>query len=104
MQGCTDRSFAGAAGLWVWIRWPWPCSRQHVEGWHPRPEAIVPLGCHCLVDLAPTACLSEQYGDDLAILWVGAHPDSMEAAQMRNAQPMCRACAWAKAIPALAGW
>ncbi|MDH1701057.1 arginase family protein [Comamonas terrigena] len=53
--------------------------RQH------QPEAIVTLGGDCLVDLAPMAYLNEQYGDDLAILWVDAHPDIMGAAQMRNA-------------------
>jgi arginase len=39
------------------------------------PEAIVTLGGDCHVDLAPIAYLSERYGDDLAVLWVDAHPD-----------------------------
>lgn len=50
-----------------------------------QPEAIVTLGGDCLVDFAPMAYLSEKYGDDLAILWVDAHPDIMGAAQMKNA-------------------
>nr|WP_246529475.1 arginase family protein [Microvirga zambiensis] len=29
------------------------------------------------VDLAPIAYLSERYGDNLAVLWIDAHPDIM---------------------------
>jgi arginase len=50
-----------------------------------KPEAIVTLGGDCLVDLAPIAYLSERYGDDLAVLWVDAHPDVMGPAQWQNA-------------------
>lgn len=50
-----------------------------------KPEAIVTLGGDCLVDLAPIAYLSEGYGDDLAVLWVDAHPDVMGPAQFQNA-------------------
>ena len=50
-----------------------------------QPEAIVTLGGDCLVDLAPIAYLSEHYGDDLAVLWIDAHPDVMGPAQFQNA-------------------
>jgi arginase len=50
-----------------------------------KPEAIVTLGGDCLVDLAPIAYLSERYGDELAVLWVDAHPDVMGPAQFQNA-------------------
>jgi arginase len=50
-----------------------------------QPEAIATLGGDCLVDLAPIAYLSECYGDDLAVLWVDAHPDVMGPAQFHNA-------------------
>src|SRR5215472_18282545 len=50
-----------------------------------KPEAIVTLGGNCLVDLAPIAYLIERYGDDLAVLWVDAHPDVMGPAQWQNA-------------------
>jgi arginase len=50
-----------------------------------KPDAIVTLGGDCLVDLAPIAYLSERYGDDLAVLWVDAHPDVMSPAQWQNA-------------------
>jgi arginase len=46
------------------------------------PEAIVTLGGDCHVDLAPIAYLSERYGDDLAVLWVDAHPDIMGTDQV----------------------
>ncbi|KKX26247.1 arginase family protein [Rhizobium sp. LC145] len=49
------------------------------------PDAIVTLGGDCLVNLAPTAYLSARYGEDLAVLWVDAHPDVMTAKQFRNA-------------------
>src|ERR1700757_1739965 len=42
-----------------------------------KPEAIVTLGGDCLVSLAPIAYLSERYGDELAVLWIDAHPDVM---------------------------
>jgi arginase len=50
-----------------------------------KPEAIVTLGGDCLVSLAPIAYLSERYVDDLAVLWVDAHPDVMGPAQWQNA-------------------
>ncbi len=50
-----------------------------------QPEAVVTLGGDCLVDLAPMAYLSERYGDDLAVLWVDAHPDVMGSAQFSHA-------------------
>ncbi|MDK1386855.1 arginase family protein [Sinorhizobium sp. 8-89] len=50
-----------------------------------KPDAVVTLGGDCLVDLAPIAYLSERYGDDLAVLWVDAHPDVMGPQQFRNA-------------------
>ncbi|MDK1373573.1 MULTISPECIES: arginase family protein [unclassified Sinorhizobium] len=49
------------------------------------PDAVVTLGGDCLVNLAPVAYLNERYGDDLAVLWVDAHPDVMGAGQFRNA-------------------
>lgn len=49
------------------------------------PEAIVTLGGDCHVSFAPFAYLSERYGDDLAILWVDAHPDIMGPEQTTNA-------------------
>jgi arginase len=49
------------------------------------PEAIVTLGGDCLVDLVPIAFLAERYGDELAVIWVDAHPDVMGPKQYRNA-------------------
>lgn len=49
------------------------------------PEAIVTMGGDCHVDFAPIVYLSERYGDDLAVLWVDAHPDISGPAQMANA-------------------
>ena len=34
---------------------------------------------------APVAYLDQRYGDDLAVIWIGAHPDTMGAAQIRAA-------------------
>lgn len=50
-----------------------------------NPEGIVTLGGDCLVDLAPIAYLNERYEDDLAVLWVDAHPDIMGPEQFSNA-------------------
>ncbi|MGC0054753.1 arginase family protein [Brucella pituitosa] len=50
-----------------------------------NPDAIVTLGGDCLINLAPTSYLSQRYGDDLAVLWVDAHPDIMTAEQFQNA-------------------
>ncbi|MGV1873246.1 Arginase [Agrobacterium sp. DSM 25558] len=49
------------------------------------PEAIVTLGGDCLVNLAPTAHLSERYGDELAVIWIDAHPDVMTAEEFNHA-------------------
>jgi arginase len=40
------------------------------------PERIVTLGGECSVSVAPFAHLAARYGDDLAVLWVDAHPDT----------------------------
>jgi arginase len=48
-----------------------------------NPDAVVTLGGDCLVDLAPIAYLNKRYGDDLAVLWVDAHPDVMGAQQFQ---------------------
>jgi len=56
--------------------------RQH------EPDRVVIFGGDCLVDLAPFAYLSERYGDDLACLWLDAHPDIMTAAETQNAHAM----------------
>ncbi|GBG32320.1 Protein polyglycylase TTLL10 [Hondaea fermentalgiana] len=50
-----------------------------------EPEAIVTVGGDCLVDLAPIAYLHEKYGQDLAVLWVDAHPDIMSPQEFENA-------------------
>jgi arginase len=39
-----------------------------------NPERVVVFGGECSVDFAPFAYLSERY-DDLAVLWLDAHPD-----------------------------
>ena len=49
------------------------------------PEAIVTLGGDCHVDLAPIAYLAGRYGDELAVIWVDAHPDIMGPEQYPNA-------------------
>lgn len=49
------------------------------------PEAIVTLGGDCHIDFAPITYLSEKYGDDLAVLWVDAHPDIQGPAQTASA-------------------
>jgi len=52
---------------------------------HHAPDAILTVGGDCLVDLAPIAYLSEKYGDDLAVIWVDAHPDIMNKSQFSHA-------------------
>ncbi|QVY63444.1 arginase family protein [Cytobacillus gottheilii] len=43
---------------------------------HERnPDNVVVLGGDCSVELAPFAYLAEKYKEDLAILWIDAHPD-----------------------------
>jgi arginase len=41
-----------------------------------NPSRIVTLGGECSVSVAPFAHLAARYGDDLAVLWVDAHPDT----------------------------
>lgn len=49
------------------------------------PDAIVTLGGDCLADLVPIAYLSERYGDELAVLWIDAHPDVQGTEQTGSA-------------------
>lgn len=49
-----------------------------------QPAAIVTLGGDCLIDLAPIAYLNKLYADDLAVLWIDAHPDVMTAEQFSH--------------------
>jgi len=53
-----------------------------------QPDRLVVLGGDCLVDLAPFAYLNERYQDDLALLWVDAHPDIMTPQQFQHAHAM----------------
>lgn len=39
------------------------------------PERIVTLGGECSVSVAPFAAMAQRYGDDLAVIWIDAHPD-----------------------------
>lgn len=55
---------------------------------HHSPDRLVILGGDCLVDLAPFAYLNERYENDLAVLWVDAHPDIMTPEQFNNAHAM----------------
>ncbi|WP_203567744.1 arginase family protein [Aestuariimicrobium ganziense] len=41
-----------------------------------NPERVVTLGGECSVSVAPFAHLARRYGDDLAVVWVDAHPDT----------------------------
>ncbi|WP_111496195.1 arginase family protein [Marinobacter bohaiensis] len=52
------------------------------------PDRVVVIGGDCLVDLAPFAYLNERYEDDLAVLWVDAHPDIMTPEQFENGHAM----------------
>jgi arginase len=40
------------------------------------PDRIVTLGGECSVSVAPFSYLASKYGDDLAVIWVDAHPDT----------------------------
>lgn len=40
-----------------------------------NPDKIVTLGGECSVSVAPFTYLAEKYPDDLAIVWIDAHPD-----------------------------
>lgn len=50
-----------------------------------NPDAIVTLGGDCLVNLGPVSYLNSRYRDDLAVIWIDAHPDIMTAGQYPNA-------------------
>lgn len=39
------------------------------------PARITTLGGECSVSLAPFSYLADRYGDDLAVVWIDAHPD-----------------------------
>lgn len=39
-------------------------------------DRILTLGGECSVSLAPFAALAERYGEDLAVVWIDAHPDA----------------------------
>ena len=41
-----------------------------------KPERIVTLGGECSVSVAPFSYLASQYGSDLAVVWMDAHPDT----------------------------
>lgn len=53
-----------------------------------QPDKIIVLGGDCLVDLTPFAYLNEKYQDDLAVLWVDAHPDVMTPNEFQHAHAM----------------
>ncbi|GAC57604.1 putative hydrolase [Gordonia hirsuta DSM 44140 = NBRC 16056] len=38
-------------------------------------DRVVTIGGDCSVSIAPFAALAERYGDDLAVVWLDAHPD-----------------------------
>src|SRR5699024_9444414 len=40
------------------------------------PDRILTLGGECSVSVAPFAALAEKYADDLAVVWIDAHPDA----------------------------
>jgi arginase len=40
------------------------------------PDRIVTLGGECSASVAPFSYLADKYGDDLAVVWVDAHPDT----------------------------
>lgn len=39
-------------------------------------DRILTLGGECSVSVAPFAVLAEKYGDNLAVVWIDAHPDT----------------------------
>jgi arginase len=65
------------------------------------PEAIVTLGGDCLVDLAPIAYLGERYGDELAVMWIDAHPDVQGPEQTSSAHAHVLALLVGEGDPAL---
>lgn len=40
-----------------------------------NPEKIVTLGGECSVSVAPFSYLAEKYQNDIAVIWIDAHPD-----------------------------
>ncbi|MDG6895359.1 arginase family protein [Volucribacter amazonae] len=40
-----------------------------------QPERVITLGGDCAVSVAPFAYLADKYADDVAIIWIDAHPD-----------------------------
>ena len=40
------------------------------------PESVVTFGGECSVSVAPFSYLASVHGDDLAVLWIDAHPDT----------------------------
>lgn len=38
-------------------------------------DRVLTLGGECSVSVAPFAALAERYGEDLAVVWIDAHPD-----------------------------
>lgn len=38
-------------------------------------DRVLTLGGECSVSVAPFSVLTERYGDDLAVVWIDAHPD-----------------------------
>lgn len=40
-----------------------------------NPDRIVTLGGDCSVSVVPFACLAAKYPDDVAMVWIDAHPD-----------------------------
>lgn len=53
-----------------------------------QPDRVVVLGGECSVELAPFAYLLEKYKDDVAILWIDAHPDIKTPEYLPNYQAM----------------
>ncbi len=39
------------------------------------PERILTLGGECSTSIAPFSALAKRYGEDLAVIWIDAHPD-----------------------------
>lgn len=39
-------------------------------------DRILTLGGECAVSVAPFAALADRYGDDLAVVWIDAHPNA----------------------------
>ena len=40
-----------------------------------RPDRVVTLGGECSVSVAPFTYLARRYADDMAVVWIDAHPD-----------------------------